>query len=138
MTRATLISIFRYLVTGGGIAAVYILGTTVGVEALDWPVLPTNIGFYALSTVLGYLINYYWTFGSEAPHGSAFVRYLLVAGAGFGLNTAWIALTTVRLGLPVFVTTTIFTGGWAVISFLLQRNFIYRGAAAGKDPKALG
>lgn len=121
-----LIPIFRFLVVGGGISLVYILGTTVGVEYFRWPVLPTNIGFYLLSTALGYILNYFWTFGSTTAHGAAFGKYLFVAAIGFALNTGFIAVSSVAFSIPVIITTTIFTGSWAVISFFLQRNFIYK------------
>jgi len=124
--RQDIVAVLRFLVVGGGMSLIYIIGTTIGVEIFDWPILTTNIVFYIIATIIGYLANYFWTFGSTAAHRTAVTKYLTVSVLCFGLNTVFITLVSVVAHIPVVISTTAFMGGWAVISFFLQRNFIYR------------
>jgi putative flippase GtrA len=85
-------------------AFVGVLGTlayyavlSVLVEACGLPVmLSTSIAFVVV-TVENYLLHRGWTFRSEAAHGEALPRFLLMCAAGFGIN--WMLMSIgIRLG----------------------------------------
>ena len=50
------------------------------------PVWASAIG-YALSAVLNYLMNYRYTFRSQAHHGRAALKFVTIAGLGLLLNS---------------------------------------------------
>lgn len=119
-------AVFKYLTIGIGVTLLYIGGTTLTVTVLKWPTLLCNSGFYALSTILSYLANYYWSFKSGASHGKAFAKYLSVALAGFALNALFIYGLSVVLSVPIWMSTTAFSGLWPLVSFFAQKNFVFR------------
>jgi putative flippase GtrA len=51
-----------------------------------WPPLASGLGF-ATSAVLGYLLNYHFTFKSRQEHRSTAARFMILATVGLALNS---------------------------------------------------
>lgn len=49
---------------------------------------------YLIGAVTNYLLNYYFTFRSDKPHGTTAVKFLVIAVAGFFLNAGIMWLFT--------------------------------------------
>jgi putative flippase GtrA len=64
------------------------------------PVLASSIGFVA-SAAANYLMNYHYTFGSSERHGSAILKFGVLAGYGLAIN-AFIMAILVAAGVPYF------------------------------------
>jgi len=116
----------KYLVIGISVTLLYIGGTTLCVTTLGFPTMPSDIAFYALSTCLSYTANYYWSFRSQANHGKAFTKYITVAVIGLSLNAIFVFILSVVLSVPIWISTTAFSGLWPLVSFVAQKNFVYR------------
>ena len=89
----------RYVLSGGTATAIHysILVVLVEIAFLD-ETLSTAIG-YSSSSIIHYLILYYWAFGSTAANAGAFIRFCGVAGSSLLLNTAifWVFLEIIGL-----------------------------------------
>jgi putative flippase GtrA len=72
----------------GGIATVIQYGILYGL--VNWaardPVWASAIG-YCLSAIANYMMNYLFTFGSKASHGSAAIKFAVIATLGLALNS---------------------------------------------------
>ena len=91
----------RFGVAGVGVtllsAAVYLLAATI----LAVPPLVANSLATALGVCVGYVVHSRWSFRAE-PGREAVGRFLLVATAGFALNSLWVWLAVHALGLPAW------------------------------------
>jgi putative flippase GtrA len=89
--------------------------------------LSTTIG-YALSSVLSYLLNYFWTFSSTERHVDAAGRFMLVMVSGLALNAGIFALLLYVGGLHYLyaqVLATLLVSFW---NFGLNRWWSFRAA----------
>jgi putative flippase GtrA len=59
------------------------------------PLIASTCGFIFSSTI-NYLLNYYFTFGSQAKHQLAAMKFVMVAAAGLALNSSIVYLLTER------------------------------------------
>lgn len=84
-----------------------------------------NTAAYGLATVLNYLLSFYWSFVSSELHIFASSKFLAVVATGFGLNAAFVSLTT-TVGLPVTFAAMIFAALWPLASFALQKTWVFR------------
>lgn len=105
---------FRFLVVGGLAAIVHWGILTLGILVFSLEgTISTTLGFVVASAV-SYILNYFWTFNSEANHGTAIVKFMVVAGLGlilnatifatvkYGLNTHFLLAQAVATGLVLF------------------------------------
>ena len=75
---------------------------------------------------VNYVLSYHWVFRSSKPHQVALPQFLAVAGIGFALNAAIMALLVKGLGLHYLVSQVLATGtvlGW---NFLANRFWTFR------------
>jgi len=121
----TQISFLKYLIVGGGALLIYIVGTSVSVEILNWSVMLSNIGFYTGVTLFSYLCNYYWSFGASGTHIETLAKYVVLAGIGVGLNALFVYVMTPVLNVPIYLSTVMFCVLWPVASFLIQKKYVY-------------
>ncbi len=119
------IDLIKYLVVGGGALVIYILGTSLAVEVFNWPIMPSNIGFYLSVTLFSYLGNYYWSFESSGKHSETLMKYIVLAAIGVVLNMAFIYILTHLLNIAIFMSTTLFCAFWPFVSFLVQKAYVY-------------
>jgi putative flippase GtrA len=100
----------RFLVVGVIATSVHYAVLITSVELLGWgPVLASGLG-YSLGAIVNYLLNRRYTFRSDAPHGTAVIRFLIVILAGLGINVLLMNLFTVHFGLPYLVSQVLTTG----------------------------
>ena len=109
-----------------GVLVVLVETGTVG------PVVATLCGFLAGAGV-SYGLNRRVTFRSDRPHRAALPRFLAIAGIGFVLTGALMALFNGRLGLPYLPAQLVTTGIVLLWSFSANRWWTFR-APAGTRP----
>jgi putative flippase GtrA len=86
-----------------------------GVDFLDWsPVWASALG-YILGSMVNYILNYHFTFSSNASHVEAASRFYVVVGIGWLINTVLMALMTGWLTWNYWLAQILTTGvglGW--------------------------
>ena len=84
MTSAS--QLLRYIFVGGSTGIVYLGSTFVFVEVLALNVtLASTIGTI-ITLCYNYLMNYHWTFSSDAPHGLVLAKFLAMCAISLLLN----------------------------------------------------
>ena len=124
----------RFLLAGGGVAALTVLIYWLAAGPLGWPPLLANLLSYIFNLAAGFRIHGTWSFRRDRARAerAAGVRYVLVSLSAFGLNSLWVWLLT-GVGrapawtpvLPMLFVTPLFT-------FAAARRWIFgRAPAAG-------
>ena len=116
----------KYSICGIATVTFYVGGVSVMTRATPFSDLWINSVFYALATVLGYTLNYFWSFQSTGQHRTAFTKYLAVAAVGVGLNFLAVRFMISKIGLSVTLSAFIFSAVWPIVSFAAQKYFVYR------------
>ena len=95
-------------------------------------VTASTIG-YAISGVVNYLLNYYFTFISQEKHNLAALKFTLVAGTGLALNSLIMYLAIVLAGIYYLlgqVMATIIVLFW---NYLANRYWTYKSGHPGSQ-----
>jgi putative flippase GtrA len=119
----------RYGLTGGTVLVVYLGSTTLLADVLS---LPFQIAL-AIGACAGVSVHFtmqrlfVWAHrdGYALPLQSQAARYLVFAGAQYGLTAASTATLPAKLGLPVEVVYLITVATLVSINFLVFRNVIF-------------
>ncbi len=80
----------RFGITGALGTGSYYLFLVVFVELLSLPVLTATSIAFGIVVLQNYVFHYTWTFESQRPHASAFVKFVITSLVGFGIN--WIVM----------------------------------------------
>jgi putative flippase GtrA len=132
----------RYVMTGATVLLVYLLSTLVLSDVVGLPFqVALAIGF-CLALALHFTLQRMFVWAQHdgeyaLPFRHQVRRYLLVAGAQYGITAASVALLPAALGLPtevVYVATVLLT---ASANFLLFRHSVFH-AAPETAPAACG
>lgn len=118
--------LFKYLIVGGGITGLYLGGVLLGSLFTEFPPLWINSFFYILSAIIGYLLNYYWSFKAEGEHLTTLFKYTVLAAAGVVLNAIYVWGLLKVLPVPLVVISFSFAAMWPIISFFGQKHYVYR------------
>lgn len=78
-----------------------------------------------LGAFINYALNYRYTFASNARHGKALPRFLVLAAFGIVANTVIVGLL-VDVGLHYLAAQILATGTVLVINFLVSKTWIFR------------
>ena len=91
---------FVYFASAGAVAtaAHYAVLITL-VEAFEVYAVTASVAGYLVGLVIGYLLNYHFTFNSRQKHWRAFSRFLAVALTGLALNVFIVKVAFEQLGL---------------------------------------
>ena len=79
---------------------------------------------------INYLLNYHFTFASDAAHRTTLPRFLLVAAASASLNGLGMSFATSRLGMHYFTAQLGCTAAVLVIGYLLNAAWTFRSRRA--------
>lgn len=110
------------LVSNGLLFGLYIGLTAAGLA----PVVAMSL-MYGVGVLQTFAFNRRWSFASRAKAPAAFVRYLLAYAFGYVFNVAMLALLHHHAGLPHAVVQGCSILLTAVLLFLLQRHWVFRG-----------
>ena len=106
------------------------LGVLVEVIGLR-PVPATVIGFI-FGALTNYVLNYRFTFRSDAAHGMVLPRYLAIAGSSFFINAGIMAAGTDHWPRLYFLVQLFSTGLLFMWNFALSRYWAFK--ETGNDP----
>jgi putative flippase GtrA len=87
-----------------------------------------NVGSTATGLVTGYFIHSRWSFkgGRKDSETLQLGRFLIAAAIAFAINNFWIWLTVQQLGLPPLAPVPLMMAATPVLSFLLNRYWVFR------------
>lgn len=75
---------------------------------------------------VNYVLSYHWVFRSRKPHHRALPQFLIVAGVGFALNAAIMALLVKAIALHYLLSQVLATGAVLGWNFLANRFWTFR------------
>ncbi|GLR47601.1 GtrA family protein [Sphingomonas astaxanthinifaciens] len=87
-----------------------------------------NIGSTACGLVAGYTIHSRWSFkgGRKDSETLQLGRFMTASGVAFAINNFWIWLTVHALGLPPLAPVPLMMAATPVLSFILNRYWVFR------------
>lgn len=95
------------------------------VELQVLTVVPASALGALVGAVVGYQLNYRFSFDARTRHVKTIPRYLLVATAALGMNTVSMALLDGMLHLPYLIAQLITTGMVFVLTFTAHRLWTF-------------
>lgn len=125
MSGGTLATFFRFAVvgavnTGTGLATIAVATLGFGLNAYA----ANGLGFVAGITV-GFLLNRFWTFRSEASVAAAGPRYLLVFLVSYAVNLGILsALLALAPAYPIAAQAAALAG-YSIVFYLLCRRIVF-------------
>lgn len=116
----------KFLGVGGFATLVQYLLLVVLVETGLLSAAPASAIGYICASLVNYLLNYYLTFGSNARHQVAGVKFALVAVTGLGLNTALVYLLAHLLGVYYLFSQVLATLAVLFWNFFAHKHWTYK------------
>lgn len=135
-TLAPMYRIAKYIGTGC-VGLVVNLGTLhLLVDVVGMHYLSSSIVAVSCSTIVGFLLQKYWTFAERSGKRTIvqFGMYVFVALANIGINTALVYVLVEWMSLHHLAAQFIGAGAVAVSSFLLYRYLIFTMPATTQHP----
>lgn len=102
--------IARFLLVGGAATAIHFGVLVLAVELAHVPATLASTAGFLVSAIANYLLNYRFTFRSNAAHGGAALRFACVALAGLVINAAMMGLLAQVAGWPYLLAQVLATG----------------------------
>jgi putative flippase GtrA len=105
---------------------------TLAVEALAVGPMRANVAGFGVAVFVSFFGNFRWTFrpaaGAPAPALPLipFGRFLLAAGSGFALNTAFVYVVTGVLGRPYFYALPFIVFVTPAFLFMVSKFWVFR------------
>jgi putative flippase GtrA len=111
-------------VGGTGTAAHYL--TLIGlVEGGLLPAVPASIAGFTVGAIINYLLNYKYTFNSNAPHKRTVARFLITAVIGALINTLLLHAGVNLIGLYYISAQVIATGIVLLFNFTTNKVWTF-------------
>jgi putative flippase GtrA len=85
-----------------------------------------NFVGYAVGVILNYKLNAKWTFSYRSSASWALGRFLVVVGIAYLANLATVLLALEGLGIDGYVAQLLGVPPYAVTSYLLSRQFVFK------------
>jgi putative flippase GtrA len=116
---------FRFAGVGAIATGIHYLTLLLLVEfGFATPVVATSAG-YICGAAFSYVANHQWTFGGQADHGRAMVRYVAMLAFGFALNAAVVWLLHDIAGLWYVAAQVVSTGVGLFTNYAIASRWVY-------------
>jgi putative flippase GtrA len=119
----------RFASVGATGTAVQYLVLWAGVEAMGWPAALSSALGYMLGSIVNYLLNYFFTFGSDKSHVEAATKYYAVLAVGLGITATLMALFVSVLEWNYWVAQIVTTGVALLWHFAGSKWWAFKPAA---------
>jgi len=96
------------------------------VEMKTLTVVPASAIGALTGAVVGYQLNYRFSFDARTCHADTIPRYLLVAAAALGINTVFMTFLDGKLHLPYLLAQAITTGLVFAFTFTAHRMWTFK------------
>jgi putative flippase GtrA len=117
----------RFAAVGASGTAVQYLVLWGGVEGLGWPAAMSSAAGYALGSIVNYLLNYFFTFGSAKSHAEAATKYYAVLAVGLAITAALMELFTAWMHWNYWAAQLVTTGVALLWHFAGSRWWAFKG-----------
>ncbi len=126
--------LLKYLISGGIGLSVNLFAYGFFVEIMGTHYLMGSMLALSLSTVIGFVLQKFWTFEepSRDRAGMQFVQYAALAVCDLGINTSLVFVLTGQLGLHYLVSQAVGAATVAVINFCIYHFIIFRPRGGGE------
>lgn len=87
-----------------------------------------NVASTGVGLLVGYCVHSRWSFkgGRNDSETLQLGKFLISAGIAFAINSFWIWLTVKQLGLPPLAATPLMMAATPILSFLLNRYWVFK------------
>lgn len=127
--RSAPIPLARQLLAFGGVGVVAVIfhyAVLIGLrEGFCWAPVPATLLGYVAGGFVSYILNRRHTFDSDASHGRAGPRFVLVAAVGFAITWGLMHLATQMFSLPYLLAQCVITGIVMVWSYGAHRYWTF-------------
>ena len=120
----------RFAVAGFGVTLLAVLVYAGFAQGLGIHPLAANTLSYIAGVVASYTVHSRWSFRTEqkGEEGAQILRFLTVSGFAFALNSFWVWLATIALHLPPMAPVPAMMFVTPLMSFVLNRWWVFRAA----------
>ena len=118
-------SFARYIVSGS-LATLLHLGVLIVLVEI-WSIhatVATTLGF-VLGSILNYLLQYYWAFGTSGSHSDRIARYGVVTTITMAINSGIFWVLNEKVGIPYLLAQIAVTGVVVVLNYEANRRFTF-------------
>ena len=124
------LQLVRFAIGGFGVTILAVLVYAGFASLLHVHPLVANVLSYAVGLVASYTVHSRWSFGADrkGEEGTALLRFLMASGIAFTLNSFWVWLTTIALHLSPLAPVPAMMFVTPLISFVLNRWWVFRAA----------
>jgi putative flippase GtrA len=128
LTRACFAQLARFAIGGLGVTLCAAIIYLAAAYALGLPPLAANAVSHSMGLIASYAVHSRWSFSGreESQEVRMIVRFCTVSAIAFAMNSFWVALTTVLLGLPAFAPVPLMICVTPLVSFTLNRYWVFR------------
>lgn len=123
----------RFAAVGAIGTLVQYLTLWIGVEMLGMSAAVSSGIGYLFGSVVNYLLNYTFTFGSDATHIKAVPKFYAVVGIGWCINTGLMLLLTQHLAVNYWLAQMFVTGVGLVWNFTGSKWWAFKPAGVTND-----
>ena len=120
---------FRFALVGLSGTAVQYATLWIGVETGDLSATSASALGYVLGSFVNYVLNYMFTFRSDASHGKTAPRYFALLAAGWCFNTALMWLLSHHWGWNYWIAQVLTTGIVFLWNFSASRWWAFKDTA---------
>jgi putative flippase GtrA len=115
----------RFALSGGLAQLLLYVILGVGTEVLNWSAAFASGFGYICGSVLVYVLNYFYTFNHNRPHGTTVMRFYIMVFIGWSLNTLIMYLAVDIWGGNIWVFQILATGLVFIGNFWLSRKWVF-------------
>jgi len=124
--KGLILRVIKFLSVGAIATAIQYALLIIQVEVLSVSSVVASFIAYSLSSVVNYLMNYYFTFGSTAKHLQSSAKFVLVAVIGLVVNTVLMYALIEIAGVHYLFAQIISTLIVLVWNYLAHKHWTYR------------
>ena len=124
--KGLILRVIKFLSVGAIATAIQYALLVIQVEVLSVSSVVASFIAYSLSSVVNYLMNYYFTFGSTAKHLQSSAKFVLVAVIGLVVNTVLMYALIEIAGVHYLFAQIISTLIVLVWNYLAHKHWTYR------------
>ena len=120
----------RFAIGGFGVTIFAVLVYVGFASGLHVHPLVANVISYAAGFAASYTVHSRWSFGADrrGEEGTTLLRFVVASGIAFTLNSFWVWLTTIALHLSPLAPVPAMMFVTPLISFVLNRWWVFRAA----------
>ena len=116
----------RFVVAGLGVTALSVAAYLLLAVSLHVPPMVANVASHFVGVASGYAVHSRWSFRDAGPRDpGTIVKFVIVSGVSFALNSSWVFLATAVFALPAWAPVPAMVCVTPLASFALNRIWVF-------------